>query len=282
MKIIRDGATVCLHEVEDFSPELIFECGQAFRWRADEKGEYTGIAMGAPLRVLRDGDAVVLHCANEEDFDRVWKGYFDLEMDYADIRKGFENQPKLAPAVEFGCGIRILRQDFWEALCSFLISQCNNIPRIKGIVESLCRNFGKPVEFDGVRMYAFPNPEDIACLTEEELGVIRSGYRAKYLINAAKAMVSGEISAQMLNDMDTDSARKKLMSLQGVGRKVADCVLLYGLGRMEVYPIDVWMKRVSKEFFEDDSFDGSVFGEYAGIAQQYLFHYIRGLNGKTE
>lgn len=278
MKITRNGKVVCLEQAQDFSSELIFECGQAFRWKKTDDGAYMGIAKGAPLKVVEKDGCVLLECANEADFDNVWYEYFDLGCEYDAIRGGLSGNLKLAPAIEYGKGIRILRQDFWEALCSFIISQCNNIPRIKGIINSLCINFGKEICFDGEHMYTFPEASVIADLSEDELGVIRSGYRAKYLISAAKAMTAGELYG--IDKMSTEDARKKLMSLNGVGRKVADCVLLYGLGRMEVYPVDVWMKRVAEEFFEDKGFDGSCFGEYAGLAQQYLFHYIRGLNGK--
>lgn len=280
MKIIRDGMTVFIEKTEDFSSELIFECGQAFRWKKTNDGAYIGIAKGAPLKVEEEEGRVVFKCANETDFDNIWCSYFDLEREYGVIRGGLSDNLKLAPAIEYGRGIRILRQDFWEALCSFIISQCNNIPRIKGIIDSLCRNFGEKICFYGEVLYTFPEASKIASLGEDELGVIRSGYRAKYLISAARAMVSGELFG--IETLGTDDARKKLMSLQGVGRKVADCVLLYGLGRMEVYPVDVWMRRVAEEFFGDTKFDGTCFGEYAGLAQQYLFHYIRGLNRKSE
>ncbi len=278
MKIVRNGVSVTLEQFEDFSSELIFECGQAFRWKITNDGAYIGIAKGVPLKVFQQQGRVIFKCANETDFDDIWCEYFDLERKYDVIRGGLSDNLKLAPAVEYGKGIRILRQDFWETLCSFIISQCNNIPRIKGIIDSLCRNFGEKICFDGEVLYTFPEAEKIVCLSEEELGVIRSGYRAKYLISAARAMVSGELDG--IEDLSTEQARKKLMLLQGVGRKVADCVLLYGLGRMEVYPIDVWMKRVAEEFFGDIKFDGACFGEYAGLAQQYLFHYIRSLNEK--
>jgi len=189
MKIEKNELTVSLIDAQDFSPELIFECGQAFRWKRGEDGAYVGIAFGAPLKVIEEDSCVSLKCASENDFENIWHRYFDLENDYNIICSELSDVPKLAPAVEYGRGIRILRQDFWEALCSFIISQCNNIPRIKGIVESLCRNFGEPVLFEGEELYTFPTAEDIAAIDENELGVIRSGYRAKYIINAQRLLL---------------------------------------------------------------------------------------------
>lgn len=281
MNVIVNATEVVIENIEDFSPELMFECGQAFRWKKVNEKSYVGIVKGCPIKVSGCGEKVILKLTGEEDFENIWNGYFDLSCDYEKIRMDLSKVDKLAKAIEYGRGIRILKQDFWEALCSFIISQCNNIPRIKGIIEKLCENFGDAVEFEGKTLYSFPSPAVIAALREEDLSIIRAGYRAKYIINAARAIVNNELSEAAICKMDTETARKALMSLQGVGRKVADCVLLYGLGRMEVYPVDVWMKRVAQEFFGDSGFDGSIFGEYAGLAQQYLFHYIRGLNGKT-
>ena len=182
----------CIEDCADFSPEAIFECGQAFRWNADENGIYTGVAYGIPARVwTENGKGYIL--STEDSFASVWHDYFDLGRDYSVLRGEISREAVLAPACEFGKGIRILRQEPWEALCSFIISQCNNIPRIKGIVEKLCRLCGDEVEFMGEILYAFPSARNVASLSEKELSSLRAGYRAAYISEAARGVADGSI-----------------------------------------------------------------------------------------
>ncbi len=259
--------------VSDFDLVRIFECGQCFRWNADENGVYTGVAMGRAARIRRKGDSVFI-TGTADDFEKVWLDYFDLSRDYAKIRAGLCIDDYMKRASDFGAGIRILRQDKWEALCSFIISQCNNIPRIKKIVETLCRCFGDTAELDGEIFYTFPPAERVAELSQEDLAPLRCGYRAPYIIDAAKAVASGELDLEALSQTDFNTALKALKSLNGVGDKVANCVILFGLCMLSAFPIDVWMKKAIKEHY-GDGFDPKVFGEYAGIAQQYMFYYAR-------
>ena len=264
--------------VREIDPVKTFECGQCFRWNADEKGDYYGVARGKAAKLVREDEKVYI-ITTREDFDAVWRDYLDLDTDYESIRSGFNGGEYLARCAEFGAGIRILRQERWEALCSFIISQCNNIPRIKGIVEKLCAAYGDEIEFDGRRFYTFPSAEKLALLDSEDLAHIRSGYRAAYIIDAARAVSSGETDLEALAAADSDTAMKGLLALNGVGKKVANCALLFGLGHMEAFPIDVWMKRALKEHFAPD-FDPTSLGAYAGLAQQYIFYYARsGDNG---
>ncbi len=264
--------------VREIDPVKTFECGQCFRWNADEKGDYYGVARGKAAKLVREDEKVYI-ITTKEDFDAVWRDYLDLDTDYESIRSGFDAGEYLARCAEFGAGIRILRQERWEALCSFIISQCNNIPRIKGIVEKLCAAYGDEIEFDGRRFYTFPSAEKLALLDSEDLAYIRSGYRAAYIIDAARAVSSGETDLEALAAADSDTAMKGLLALNGVGKKVANCALLFGLGHMEAFPIDVWMKRALKEHFAPD-FDPTSLGAYAGLAQQYIFYYARsGDNG---
>jgi len=176
----------------------------------------------------------------------------------------------------FISGIRILRQDKWEALCSFIISQNNHIPRIKKIVESLCSLFGKPIEVDGRLYYSFPTAETLCKLNESDLAPLRCGYRADYILSAARAVADGSLDLDAISQSSIPDARKELLKIRGVGNKVADCVLLFGLGLLDSFPVDVWMKRALSEHFSPD-FDPAVFSPYAGIAQQYIFHYVRSL-----
>ena len=180
----------------------------------------------------------------------------------------------LHACVDYGMGIRILRQDSWETLCSFIISQCNNITRIKGIVERLCELFGDECKANGVSFYTFPTAERLAALEPSDLAGIRSGYRAEYIIAAARAVTNGDINLDALKTCDYREAIKTLRQIRGVGEKVANCVVLFGLYHMEAFPIDVWMKRALKEHFPAD-FDPTSLGAYAGLAQQYIFYYAR-------
>ena len=249
-----------------------FECGQCFRWNAGDDGVYSGIAGGFSALVWEEDGSVYVESDAPATF---WRDYFDMDLDYAAASKPFMSVPYLDECTRDGVGIRILRQDFWEALCSFIISQCNNIKRIKGIVESLCALCGDEIEHSGKLYYKFPDAERISKLKVGELSQIRAGYREPYIINAAKAVVSGEISFDELGVLDYEAAKKKLLSLEGVGEKVANCVVLFGLHRMEAFPIDVWIRRALDEHFPSN-FNPASLGPYAGLAQQYIFYHMRG------
>lgn len=250
--------------------EKTFECGQCFRWDRNGDGAYTGIAMGYPARVETIDDKVYI---TSNAPDELWREYFDMDTDYAAASESFTGE-YLERCKSFGRGIRILRQEPWEALCSFIISQCNNITRIKGIVDRLCTKFGEETVFEGRTYYSFPSADILADLTVNDLAPLRCGYRAEYIIKAAKAVRDGEIDLAALCDCDYRLAIKELRSLYGVGEKVANCVVLFGLGHMEAFPVDVWMKRALKEHFPPN-FDPKTLGEYAGLAQQYIFYYAR-------
>jgi N-glycosylase/DNA lyase len=260
----------------DFSPALIFECGQCFRFTPVEDGVYRGAAHGKVLTLTETSKGIELDCT-QEDFDNIWSGFFDLELDYEKVRGQICISEFMTEAVEFGRGIRILKQDFWEALCSFIISQCNNIPRIRGIIERLA---GCPAGQCGgaaPEPPIFPSPEIIAALTVEDLRKLGTGYRAEYILNAARAVADGSLSEDRLKVMSFEEAKAELLKIHGIGDKVANCVLLYGLHRLDAFPVDVWMKRALEQYFAP-GFDPTIFGEYAGIAQQYIFHYTRTLS----
>lgn len=272
----REIKTLRLCAEDELDIVKTFECGQCFRWNRDEKGVYTGVALGYPARVWAEDGSVYIRSAAPEE---LWHDYFDLERDYAAASR-FQGGEYLNECIRYGMGIRILRQDPWEALCSFIISQCNNIARIKGIVERLCALYGEELSFEGERFFAFPPAEKLALLEEGDLAPLRSGYRAAYIISAAKAVSAGELCLEELIACDGAAAKKALLSLNGVGDKVANCVVLFGLRHMEAFPIDVWIKRALKEHFPPD-FDPKTLGDYAGLAQQYIFYYARS-EGRNE
>lgn len=246
------------------------DCGQAFRWRKCEDGSFEGVAHGRYLKVSADGRKLIFHNIDSSEFEEIWREYFDIDRDYSYIMGVLSEDEILKKACEFAKGIVVLNQDPWECLCSFIISQNNNIPRIKGIIERLCENFGEPI---GNGFHTFPSADRVAGLSFEDLAPLRSGFRAKYILDAAKKVSSGEIDFEKLSKMKTDDVREQLMKIYGVGEKVADCVLLFGMGRTEVIPKDVWIKRVLSTLFDGALPDFAT--PYAGIAQQYLFHFAR-------
>lgn len=251
----------------DFDLDETLDCGQAFRWQKTDTGykcTYSGFFLDRPLTISHDGERFIFHDTSEEDFLSIWVDYFDLTTDYGEIKSRLSADETLKSACGFAGGIRLLKQDKWECLCSFIISQNNNIPRIKGIISRLCENYGH-----------FPSAEELAGETIESLGYLRSGFRAKYILDAARKTADGNLELEKIPDMPIDEARKRLMSIKGVGPKVAECVLLFGMHRTDAFPIDVWIRRVMENYYPNGLPDAAKGIE--GIAQQYLFHYIRNL-----
>lgn len=258
-----------LASAEELDLIKTFECGQCFRWNSDENGVYCGAASGKALKIWQEDTRII--CSAEDEDISFWRNYFDLDSDYADSFHRFTEPEYLKVCADFGKGIRILRQEPWEALCSFIISQCNNIPRIKKIISTLCSHFGEALPCG---LYSFPAPERLAILSENELAPLRSGYRAAYILNAARAICEGSLDLEALNHMPSEEAFAQVKSIHGIGDKVANCFMLYGLHRMDRFPIDVWMKRALERHFPKD-FDPAGLGAYAGLAQQYIFYYAR-------
>ena len=281
--------------VSDFSPVHTFECGQCFRWEMQDDGSYTGAAMGRIVNIRYDenvavpgtssggtqtgssgmidqnhvGSLTITPCT-EEEFNRIWRPYLDLDRDYGAIKARLsENDIIMKRACEYGYGIRILRQDLWETIVSFIISQNNNIPRIKGCIERLCDNFGEPI----TQRFNIPAPEVLAELTVDDLAPVRLGYRAKYLIETAKTVCEKGLPEDF----------NELSGLCGVGPKVANCIALFGMQDYASFPIDVWVMKVMHELYDLPEGDKKAmtefarehFGELGGFAQQYLFYYMR-------
>lgn len=272
-----DKGNTYISGVSEFDLPHTLDCGQAFRWEEDENGRWKGVAYGKYLELekLSDG-TVVLYNTTEEDFNNIWRRYFDLDRDYEKIIKIISENETLKNAAEYSYGIRILNQEPWETLCSFIISQNNNIKRIKGIISRMCENFGE----DKGGFYTFPSAEKVASLTLDDLAPLRSGFRAKYILDAARKVASGEVNLNNLKNMPVDDAREELMKITGVGPKVADCALLFSHGHIDAFPKDVWIKRAMETLFGGELPD--VAKPYAGIAQQYIFFYARDTKLITE
>ena len=245
-------------------------CGQAFRWKEKEDGTFHGVVKGRIIDIEQKDNRIIFRNICDEETKKLIEEYFDLKRDYKKICEGLSADQRFKKAYEEYEGIRILKQDSWEALCSFIISQNNNIPRIMGIIERFCQAFGEKLNEED---YSFPSYEKLKGITAEELAPLRAGFRAKYIADAVERLNSGEISLEKIAEMPIEQARQELCKIKGVGAKVAECTLLYGFGRMEAFPVDVWVKRIMAEMYPDglpEFFKGN-----EGIAQQYLFHWRR-------
>ncbi len=253
-----------------FDLGLTLDCGQAFRWVPTGDDEWHGVAFSKPLTLKKTESGIEFIGTSREDFENIWIPYFDLERDYAALCRKFMADRNLAEAVDTCYGIRLLRQDPWEAICSFIISQNNNIPRIKGIIDRLCRLLGEHLGGDD---YSFPSAQKIAEAGVEALAPIRAGFRAKYIIDAAQKVANGEIDIEKIYSLSLDEGRDELIKIKGVGEKVAQCSLLYGFGKVDAFPVDVWVKRIMSELYPDGLPECT--NGVRGIAQQYLFHWRR-------
>lgn len=263
----KDGVSVS--GVKCLDLDLTLDCGQAFRWRRNGDGSYTGVACDHALTISKHGDTLELTGTTMDIFDRFWKNYFALDLDYEKICSVLKQDELLCSTIDRYYGIRILNQDPWEALCSFVISQQNNIKRIKLIVEHMCQAYGDDL---GGGAYSFPTAQRLAALEEADFRALGLGYRADYVSCLAKSVANGELDLDAVRGMTLDEARDELMRLRGVGIKVADCALLFGFGFYSAFPVDVWMKRVM-EYYPNGL--PECFAGYEGIAQQYLFHWAR-------
>ena len=274
---------------ESFELKDIFECGQCFRWNENENGSYTGVINNGVLNVEKQGKKIFFTGILDQDIKEVVRFYFDLDRNYEEIKMQLSNIDKyLKTSVEYGKGIRILNQDLWETIISFIISANNNIPRIKGIIERISKEYGTEIEWNGEKYYTFPTPEQLGKATVEDLRSLGTGFRDIRIYETTQKVLSGEFNLKEVQKKDTLSAREELLTLSGVGTKVADCILLFStLKRFDVFPIDVWVRRVMNELYiknEDETkvnkkdimkIANEKFGNLEGLAQQYLFYWKR-------
>ena len=266
----------------DYDVARTFECGQCFRFERNEsqfKTEYGGVAFGRYMRFAADAEGN-LHIigAPREEVEKIWLHFLGLDRDYESIKKqilaDFSNHAFLSAAIAQTGGLRILAQERFETLCSFILSQNNNIPRIKKLVEALCEKYGEKIDTGSGERYAFPSPASLAKAEISDLEAMKMGYRARYIKNAAEAVANGSFD---LASITPKNAEERLLSLVGVGKKVAACVRLFAIEDYASFPIDVWVKRIIETRF-DGKLDLGKTGIYGGIAQQYLFCYERELS----
>lgn len=282
MKIKEFNGGIILEGAQSFNVNHIFDCGQCFRWIKQQDGSYIGVAKNKVVKVASSNNNITIFNTNLQEFFSVWEDYFDLKADYGQYMKRLSFDKTMEKAISGGNGIRILRQDTFEALISFIISASNNIPRIMKIVDSLCALYGEEIEFEGKTYYSFPDAEKLRGVTAEDLAPIRSGFRAKYIADAVEKVLNGTVQLEKLKDMPREEARKHLMQINGVGPKVADCVLIFGAGRLDVFPVDTWIDKAMKNLYPEACKGVNVrqagenlFGDICGLAQQYIFYYAR-------
>lgn len=277
-------------DVDSFELRDIFECGQCFRWNAKDDGSYTGVIKNGVINVKKINNDVIFEGICNGNIADICRDYFDLNRDYNKIKTLLSNVDEyLKESIEYGSGIRILNQDLWEMIISFIISANNNIPRIKGIIEKMSQKYGNKIVWKGKDYYIFPTIKQLSSASKDDLRALGMGFRDTYIFNTTNTIASGDINLEELhNEKDTSKVREKLLTLSGVGPKVADCILLFStLKRFDVFPIDVWVRRVMNDLYIKNEDETKVskkeieklakekYGDLEGIAQQYLFYWRR-------
>lgn len=278
-----------LENCNSFELKDVFDCGQCFRWNEEKDGSYTGVFKHNVLNVKKEGNKVIFEGVLTGDIKEICKEYFDLDTDYDEIKGRLSKiDEHLKVSTKYGKGIRILKQDLWETIISFIISANNNIPRIKGIIERISKKYGEKIEFNGKEYFSFPDMESLGKASVQDLRDLGFGFRDKRIYETTHMFLNNEITLKELEE-ETDTAvlRNKLMTLSGVGEKVADCIMLFSLKRFDVFPVDVWVRRVMNELYLKEEDESKVskdvlqklakekYGEMAGLAQQYLFYRRR-------
>lgn len=278
-----------LENQESFNLKHIFECGQCFRWNLSEDGSYTGVIKNGVINVKQDEKRIIFKGVCEGELKTVVEDYFDLNNNYDEIKMQLSKiDDYMKISTEFGEGIRILHQDFWECIISFIISANNNIPRIKKIIEKISKEYGNKVEFEGKTYYLFPTPEQLSKASVEDLRNLGLGFRDKRVYNTTQMISEKNFDLEKVKKLvDLEEIEEKLLKLDGVGPKVADCIMLFSLKRFDVFPIDVWVRRVMNELYIHNSNEEKVnkkmlkklaeekFQGIQGLAQQYLFYWKR-------
>ncbi len=254
-----------------FDLRQTLDCGQAFRFSLCDDGIWRGVVKSKVLEIYKKDDKIILNVNKKEFYDYFYE-YFSFDVNYSEIKQKLSADKTLKKAIEQSPGIRILKQEKFETVCSFIFSQNNNIPRIKGIISRFCENFGEKIEKG---YYSFPKAEKIANLSVDDLAPIRAGFRAKYIIDAARKIANGEVDLEVLETCDIEKARRSLMKINGIGPKVSECILLFSCKRFECFPVDVWIKKVMANLYPKGLPECAKGVE--GIAQQYLFDYARNL-----
>lgn len=283
MNIIQKDNKIIVHDIRDFNITHIFECGQCFRWNREEDGSYTGVVKNKVINVLQQKNTVEFNNINTDDYDII-KNYFDFDTDYETIKNTLNTDEIMAEAIKFGEGIRILNQEEWETMISFMISANNRIPMIKKVIENLSVSFGDYIgNYRGKEYFSFPTAERLSAAPVERILECKTGFRAPRIKAAATRFLYEKDKIYNIKNMSYNEGLAYLKTYKGIGDKVANCILLFSMKHFDTFPVDVWVRRVmqtlyvSKETKDADirKFAENKFGKYSGFAQQYLFYYAR-------
>ena len=272
-------------DVKCFNLKYTLECGQCFRWNKIDENTDIGVVKDRVLKVRQEGKKIFIKSDKEENLEKVVRYYFDLDRDYEKLEKKIVLiDDNIAKAVKNTSGLRNLNQDFFEMLISYIISANNNIPRISKSVNEISKRYGKEIEFEGQKYYLFPTPDELKDVTIDEFRECGVGFRDKYIYKTVEKINNKEIDLEQMQKLDTEKLKAALLSLMGVGPKVADCILLFSCARQEVFPIDVWVQRIMRRLYYNNEevskneilrYARENFGENAGIIQQHLFYNVR-------
>ena len=291
-----------IKNTESFEPKHIFECGQCFRWNKEKDGSYTGVVGSNVLNVKKEKKEIVITGMCEDEIKNLCKEYFDLNTNYEEIKKKLSQIDKyIKESINYGYGIRILNQDNWETLISFIISANNNIPRIKGIIERISQKYGNKIIWNNKEYYTFLTPKELSKASVKDLRDIGLGFRDVRVFETTRIVNNNMIDINEIGNIkDINILREELLKFPGVGPKVADCIMLFSMKKYNVFPIDVWVKRVMNELYGEEIINcgGTVhhvqgknvlipnnkqileyaenkFGDLAGLAQQYIYYWRR-------
>ena len=281
--VIYKDNYVVLEGVKNFNIKQVVECGQCFRWKKVTDSNYIGVAYGRVIEVVQEGDKVQILNTTEEDFKNIWQDYFDFNRDYSEVKDKLIDDELLKKSMEFGYGVRVLNQEPFEILISFIISARNSIPVISKTINNISKKYGTKLQYKGEDYYTFPTIEQLSIATEDDIRETGASFRSKYIVDTVRRLKDGELSLEEIMALNDDECHTKLQEFKGVGAKVADCVMLFSMKKTSAFPVDVWVKRAMIYFY--DAKDSSLnkirifardrFGELSGFAQQYLFYYAR-------
>lgn len=292
-KVYELNNGIKIENVKNFEPKHIFECGQCFRWEKQPSGSYIGVAYGKVIEVLKDGFDIIIYNTTKQEFEDLWCEYFDLCRDYSEIKNKLSEDEILKKSIEYGYGIRLLKQEPFEIIISFIISANNRIPMIKRAIKNISKKWGDAIDYKGDVYYAFPTINQLSKATEEELEQCGTGFRGKYIKDTVDKIYesSNEANEKYLKDFDInyiknqidDLCHNGLKNFKGIGPKVADCIMLFSMEKYSAFPVDVWVKRAMQHFYlapdvslnKIRQFGREKFGDLSGFAQQYLFYYAR-------
>lgn len=290
---------IVIEKVRNFKLKHIFECGQIFRFEEIAEDHFIVIAFGKLIEIKEDGENIIIYNATKEEVDEIWINYFDLNRDYSLIKQELSKDTLLNQSIEFGYGVRVLNQDPFEMLLSFIISARNNIPSIKKTVNKISEKWGKEIKYNEKVYYAFPNIGELKDATLEEIQETGASFRSKYILDTIKNVyeskkesnsskpdddnINLKYNLSYIKSLSDDNCHSALQEFKGVGAKVADCIMLFSMGKTSAFPVDVWVKRAMIHFYgaKNESlnkiriFARDKFGNLAGFAQQYLFYYAR-------